>query len=109
MARLLSDRDAHLHVPHLLDLEVMSALRRLVRRGHVSADRAAAGWRLVSQLVHTRRWHLPLLERLWTQRGDLTPYDATYVALAEALDATLVTADPRLVAVPVHHARILVV
>ncbi len=106
VARRFGAEDARLHVPHLLDLEVMSALRQLVGRGEVSASRAEAGWRLVSRLGPTRRWHLPLLERLWVLRDDLTPYEAAYIALAEALDATLITFDTRLAASRGHVAEV---
>ena len=91
-ARLFRDED-EFHSPHLLDVEVTQALRRLVRAGEVSADRAAAAIEDLIELDLHRHAHLDLLTRAWKLRGNMTAYDAMYVALAEALDATVVTCD----------------
>ncbi len=53
--------------------------------------------------------HDHLLPRIWELRNNLTAYDATYVALAEWLDAPLLTRDQRLAAAPGHHATVLVI
>ncbi|MFT4211562.1 MAG: type II toxin-antitoxin system VapC family toxin [Microbacterium sp.] len=88
--------DADLHLPHLADVEVASVLRGLARVGTLSSDRA------VGALVDLRdfpasRWpSIGLFERMWSLRDTVRAYDATYVALSEALDATLVTADAKL-------------
>jgi predicted nucleic acid-binding protein len=77
-------------------LEVVSALRRLVLRGEVSEQLAARGLRDLSA-GPVRRWPLDgLTERVWQLRDSASPYDAAYVALAEALGATLLTFDQRL-------------
>jgi predicted nucleic acid-binding protein len=102
-ARLRLER---LHAPYLLDIEVMQAFRGLVRRGVLSADRAADASRDYAILRVTRYPHLPLLERIWQLRDRLSAYDAAFVALAELLDATLVTCDARLAASTGHEARI---
>jgi len=57
-------------------------------------------------LLAIRYPHEPLNDRVWELREDLTAYDATFVALAEALDVPLVTCDARLAAAPGHHAHI---
>ena len=79
--------------PHLLDLEVVSALRQLHHRGVLSE--AAAGramWHLAS--LRIRRFpHAHLIARCWELRDNLTIYDASYVALAELTGATLLTRD----------------
>ena len=85
-----------LHTPHLVDSEVASGLRRAVAGGRIKAD---GGWRALDtwrRLGLTRYAAHPLLERIWELRDNLTACDAGYVALAEALDCALVTADARL-------------
>ena len=91
-ARLFRGED-ELHAPHLVDVEVAQGLRRLVGAGEVSPGRAAD---VIADLVDLdlhRYPHLDLLARAWKLRENLTAYDAMYVALAEALDATVVTCD----------------
>ena len=86
--------------PHVLDLEVASALRGLVRRGALAGTAARAALRHLAALPVTRCGHGPLLPRCWELRDNLTIYDAAYVALAEATGATLLTSDQRLVRAP---------
>jgi predicted nucleic acid-binding protein len=93
-SRLLEDAD--LHAPHLLDLEVVSVLRRLHRAGQVDAHRAALALGDVADLALVRYPHWPFTARIWELRGNLTPYDASYVALAERLDCVLITGDHRI-------------
>jgi predicted nucleic acid-binding protein len=97
--RLLAEAAQGAHAPHLLDLEVANALRRLVRRDEVTPERAAEGLRDAGLLAVERWSHGPLLERVWSLRDRLTAYDAAYLALAEALGATLVTLDAGLATV----------
>ncbi len=85
-----------LHAPHLLDLEVGQVLRRLVREGAVSAQRADQAIEDLLDLRITRYPHLVLLPRIWQLRHNLSAYDAAYVALAENLGARLLTRDARL-------------
>lgn len=92
MARHTGD----LHIPHLAVIETSSVLRAWVRRGEVTEQRAAAALSDLADLP-ARRWPADfLLPRLWELRDNLTVYDANYVALAELLDAELLTADRRL-------------
>lgn len=81
--------------PALIDLEVMSVLRGLVRSGQVTPARAALAIDDLAAIPLTRAAHAPLLLRSWELRDNLTPYDAAYVPLAEVLGATLVTGDRR--------------
>lgn len=106
-ARLLQNDE--FHAPHLIDVEVTQGLRRLVRTGEVSADRAAEAIQDLADLDLHRHAHLDLLTRAWTLRENVTAYDAMYVALAEALDAALVTCDSPLSKAAGHRARIEVV
>lgn len=92
--------------PHVLDLEVAQTFRRLTRAGRVDDPTAAACLRDFRDLGLEYHPHGPLLPRIWELRDNLTAYDAAYVALAEALDAPLLTADARLAAAPGHRARI---
>lgn len=104
-ARLFRD-DGELHSPHLVDVEVAQGLRRLVRTGEVSADRAAEALADLAELDLHRHAHVDVLARVWKLREHITAYDATYVALGEALDAPLVTCDEPLSKAPGHRAQI---
>lgn len=104
-ARLFRSED-ELHSPHLVDVEVTQGLRRLVRTGEVSADRAAEAIADLASLDLHRHAHLDLLPRAWKLRENITSYDAMYVALAEALDAPFLTCDAPLAKAPGHRATI---
>jgi predicted nucleic acid-binding protein len=93
---LLEDDGADVVVPHLADVEVLSALRRVVRRGEADADRAGRALECHLELPLRRFEHTPVLDRAFALRDNFSAYDAVYVALAEALCAPLVTADARL-------------
>lgn len=94
------------HSPHLLDTEVAQVLRRFVRTGNISANRAELALRNLMDARITRYPHYHLLPRIWQLRHNLSAYDAAYVALAELLGATLVTRDQKLSRASGHHARI---
>lgn len=93
-------RDERLVAPHLIDLEVTSAWRRLAAAGGLDERRARLALEDLRALRMERMPHAPLLSRCWELRDNLTVYDAAYVALAEVLDVMLLTADSRLAAVP---------
>jgi predicted nucleic acid-binding protein len=103
LSALLNDGQARqllgaerIHAPHLIDSEVVSGLRRQVQRTRLSP---ADGWNVLQswrRLAVTRYPVHGLFERIWEIRGNFSAYDATYVALAEALGCALVTADARL-------------
>lgn len=103
-ARIFGVPDA-LHAPHLLDVEVAQVFRRFAARGLVTPSRSTAALRVLDAFPMTRYGH-PLLPRSWALLSKLTGYDAAYVALAEALDATLLTRDSRLANAPGHVARV---
>jgi predicted nucleic acid-binding protein len=88
-------RGERLAAPEIVDLEVASVLRRLMR-GEKDARRAQLALTDLAELPLVRATHQPLLARCWELRDNLTIYDAAYVALAEALQATLITGDRRL-------------
>ena len=106
-ARLLGEPG--LHAPHLLDVEVLQALRRLARGGEVSDSRAEEAIADLADFGVLRHPHDLFLRRAWELRGNLTAYDAMYVALAEALAAPLLTCDAPLGAAPGHSASIEVI
>ena len=85
-----------IHAPHLLDVEVVSALRRLVATGRFDRQLATDGLTVLEQADIRRHPHTPLLRVAWSLRDRVTAYDAAYVALAAALDAPLVTTDRKL-------------
>jgi predicted nucleic acid-binding protein len=97
-----------LHVPHLMDLEIAQALRRLARAGVISNRRAEEALADLGNLPLTRYPHLVLLPRIWQLRQNATAYDSAYLALAEMLDAPLVTRDQALARVG-SHARVEVI
>ncbi len=94
------------HAPHLINIELTQALRRLVSSGAVAtriAEEALNDFRAAALNMHV---HDPLLPRIWALRNSLSAYDASYVALAETLDAPLLTCDGRLSRSHGHNARI---
>jgi predicted nucleic acid-binding protein len=98
--------DGDLHAPHLLDVELLHALRALVMAGELSEDRAADARADFADLTIVRYEHGFLADRIWELGRNLTAYDAALVALGEALDAPLVTCDRRLAAAPGHRVRV---
>jgi len=98
-----------LHAPHLLDVEVAAALRRLERAREIPAPVAEEALADLLRLPLERHRHSILVARAWELRGSVTPYDAMYLALAEALDAPLLTRDARLGRAHGHRARVEVV
>lgn len=89
-------RGETLTAPEIVDLEILSVLRRSMTRGALNSRRADQALHDLLTLPLQRAPHLGLLARCWELRANLTSYDAAYVALAEVLDTTLVTADARL-------------
>ncbi len=100
VAARLAARDETVHAPHLIDLEVLSALRSLEARKVVTSTDATAAVNDLRRAAIVRYPHDVLLARTWALRGNLTAYDAAYVALAEHLGAPLVTCDAQLAAAP---------
>src|SRR5436309_16096041 len=70
--------------PHLLDVEVASALRKLVAAQRIDSHRSAELLTGLAELPADRYSHIPLLGRIWDVRHNFTAYDAAYIALAEA-------------------------
>jgi predicted nucleic acid-binding protein len=95
-----SIRGQALIAPHLTDIEFLSVLRRQVARGEVLVRRAEFAVRDLLELRMRRAPHAPFADRIWQLRDNLTPYDAAYVAVAEALQVPLLTADRRLAKAP---------
>jgi predicted nucleic acid-binding protein len=102
----ISSSGEKLYAPYLVDVEVCQVLRRYVSHEILDAHRAAEALHDLTDLRMYRYPHLPLLQRAWELRNHLTAHDAMYVALAEALDAILLTRDGKLAAAPGHRARI---
>lgn len=89
-------RGEELAAPELIDLEVLSTLRRAARAKRLDPSRSLQALTDLAALPLRRVPHVPLLGRVWELRDNLSAYDASYVALAEALDTVLVTADGRI-------------
>jgi predicted nucleic acid-binding protein len=96
-------------VPALCDVEVSSVLRRALLLRRLSPERAAEALADYRDLPLTRHGHLALLDRVLSLRDNFSAYDATYVALAERLDARLVTGDGALARAAQRHLGIEVV
>lgn len=96
-ARLRGER---LVAPHVIDLEVASAWWRLASAGQLDHRRVTLALADLDSLRLERAPHGPLLGRCWELRENLTIYDAAYVALAELVEATLLTGDARLASAP---------
>lgn len=99
-ARVRLGRDPSLHAPELVDLEVLSVLRRAAARGDLDERRAALARTDLREVPLQRYTHVPFLDRVWALRHTVTAYDAAYVALAETLGCPLLTADARLAGAP---------
>lgn len=89
-----------LYAPYLIDSEVLHAFRRQVLAGRLSSDAALLALGTLRTLGLTRYPSFALYERMWELRDNVSAYDATYVAVAEALGCPLVTADARLAGAP---------
>ena len=100
------DAGEPLAAPALLDVEVAQVLRRYVLRREIPAIHGQTAIGLLGRFPIRRHHHGPLLSRIWELRENLTAYDATYVALAEGLGATLLTRDAALASAPGHSATI---
>jgi predicted nucleic acid-binding protein len=83
-----------------MDLEVLHALRRRALHGVMSPGRSSQALEDLADITFVRYPHTSFVERIWSLRENLTAYDAAYVALAEALDAPLITLDARLAGAP---------
>lgn len=101
--------EEQVHVPHLIDPEVLNALRRLVAASRIEPDHAWNALDRWRRLGLSRYGVFHLLERVWELRQNLSAYDATYVALAESLGCALLTADVRLGRAPGLHCPVTLV
>ena len=93
---LLDALRGEIHAPHLLDVEVLSALRGLTLGGHLDSQTAEQALRDYFDFTIVRHESEPLADRIWQLRHQFTSYDASYLALAEALSAPLHTCDAKL-------------
>jgi predicted nucleic acid-binding protein len=98
-----------LHAPHLLDVEVAQVLRRYVREKAITAERGEEALQDLGDFPLSRYPHDFLIPRVWELRATLTAYDAVYVALAELLDAPLLTCDAKIASASGHSAKVEVV
>ena len=98
-----------LHAPHVIDVEVVQVMRRLVQAKEITVGRADVALSDFEGLTIERHAHRPLIRRVWGLRASLSAFDATYVALAEALAAPMLTCDEKLARAHGHKAKIEVV
>ena len=95
-----------LHAPHLIDVEVAQVVRRYAAAGIITPRRGEDALQDLTDISLIRYSHTVLLERIWQLRNNFTAYDAAYLALAEALDAPLLTCDRKLASATSHRARV---
>ena len=95
-----------LYAPHLLDIEVAQAVRRSTASGYIDPERGREALADLADFPLHRYPHAFLLQQVWDLRNNLSAYDAVYVALAQTLDAPLLTRDRRLAHAAGHRARI---
>ena len=89
-----------IHAPHLLDVEVANALRRLVAKGRFDEGRADRALDTLERADIHRHEHTPLLRRGWELRHQVSAFDAAYVSLATVMGVPLVTTDHKLASAP---------
>ena len=106
VAARIESSSEQLHAPHLIDVEVTQVLRRYEGAGIIASHEAEEALRNLHDSDIHRYGHEMLLDRVWQLRHNVTAYDAVYLALAEALDAALLTCDARLASAPAHGARV---
>lgn len=105
---LFADHET-LHAPHLIDLEISQVLRRYALAGQLESARAEEALDDLADLPLTRYPHKPFRARIWELRHNFTAYDAAYLALAETLDARMITRDEALASIELHNAAVTVV
>ena len=108
MSRIAADGETPC-APHLIDVEVAYALRRQAKLRQLTSERAVQALSDLAAFPLDRYPHTALLPRAWELRDNITTYDAVYVALAETLDAPLITYDQKLFRTSGHKARIEVI
>lgn len=106
LAERLADPTLEMHAPHLIDVEVAQVVRRYVVSEAIDETRGRLALEHLAAFDLVRHDHGPLIPRAFALRHNLTTYDAMYVALAEALDAPLLTGDRRLAGASGHTATI---
>lgn len=89
-------RGQTLHAPHLIDVEISQVIRRYTSAGELTQERGFQAIEDLMEFRFSRYSHEILLPRIWELRANMTAYDAAYVALAEVLDAPLLTRDAKL-------------
>ena len=102
----LTDPDVQIHAPQLLPVEVVQVLRRRVAAGITTPADAGDALEELEQLDISLHDHMLLIQRVWELRENMTSYDGMYVALAELLEAPLLTSDAKLARSPGTHADI---
>jgi predicted nucleic acid-binding protein len=94
--KLLIRKNAELHAPHLIDIEVLQCFRRYERLRLYSGEVLEQAARNLIEFPLVRHAHVPLIAGCWASRNNLSAYDAVYVTLAVMLKARLITCDSRI-------------
>ncbi len=102
-------RAEKLVAPHLIDLEVLNALRKKLQQNRYSRERLELAFEDFNSIPIERLSTNYLNSRIWELCNNLTPYDASYVALAESLNIPLLSRDAKMAGAPLHRANILIV
>ena len=102
-------RAEKLVAPHLIDLEVLNALRKKRQQNKISKERLELAFDDFNSIPIDRLSTNHLNSRIWELCNNLTPYDASYVALAESLDISLLSRDAKMAGAPLHRAKIIII
>ncbi|HEY1632001.1 MAG TPA: type II toxin-antitoxin system VapC family toxin [Rhizomicrobium sp.] len=98
-----------LHAPHLIDVEFANSLRRMILRTGLDKAIARRALDTMQNLALQRHEHFDLLPRIWELRDSASACDATYIAVAEALRAPLLTCDGKMSRSHGHRANIILI
>jgi predicted nucleic acid-binding protein len=102
-------RAEKLVAPHLIDLEVLNVLRKRRQQNKISKERLELAFDDFNSIPIDRLGTNQLNSRIWELCNNLTPYDASYIALAESLDISLLTRDVKMANAPLHRANVVIV
>ena len=103
---IVTDPETDVHVPALCDVEVAATIRRALLQGRITVERAEEAVADYLDLPLIRHGHERLIAAILRQRANFSAYDATYVTLAQALSAMLLSADRRLLRATRRHTKV---
>ena len=95
--------------PQIIDLEVINGIRKNLRLGNLTEARASQAILDLQIFPVERMETILLISRIWQLKNNFTPYDASYVALAEDYQVPFLTRDQKLIAAIKAHTKVEVI